>query len=61
MKLNKTAYGLIYRARQKRMSIDTRNRTVFSTYDTDGVQRIQIRICDRLCKEFGFVIQLQIQ
>lgn len=61
MKPNPKAYCLIYRARKRGVRINTRNRTMVYTYgDPEEVTRVKSRLCGRLCKEFGFVIQSEI-
>lgn len=61
MKLNKKAYCLIYRARKKGVRVNTRNRAMFYVYgDTEAEKQAKCRVCRRLCKEFGFVIQSEI-
>jgi len=56
MKLTKTAYCLIYRARRDGIRIKTRDRTIFIAHTVEAVSRM----CDRLCLEFWFAIQREI-
>lgn len=50
--------NLLYRLRKKGVKVQTRKRTIFFAYDGEPFTIIQIR---RLCKEFYFHIQLEIQ
>lgn len=62
MKLTPKAYCLIYRARQKGVRVNTRNRTMVYAYnDPAETSRVKSRMCRRLCKEFGFVVQSEIK
>jgi hypothetical protein len=58
MKLNKSAYNLIYKMRKKEANINTRKRVLFYNYnDTEALKSKQYQ---RLFNEFGFVGQSEI-
>ena len=50
--------NLLYRLRKKGIRVLTRERTIFFAYDGEPFKIRQIR---RLCKEFRFHVQLEIQ
>lgn len=49
---------LLYRLRKKGVRVQTRERTIFFSFDGEPFKIIQIK---RLCKEFHFHVQLEIQ
>ncbi|EFZ36970.1 hypothetical protein HMPREF0663_11883 [Hoylesella oralis ATCC 33269] len=50
--------NLLYRLRKKGVRIQTRERTIFFPFDTEPFKIIQVK---RLCREFYFHVQLEIQ
>ncbi|AFJ08796.1 MULTISPECIES: hypothetical protein [Prevotella] len=50
--------NLLYRLRKKGVRVITRERTIFFPYDGEPFKTIQVK---RLCKEFHFYVQLEIQ
>lgn len=50
--------NLLYRLRKKGVRVITRERTIFFPYDGEPFKTIQEK---RLCKEFHFHVQLEIQ
>ncbi len=50
--------NLLYRLRKKGVRVQTRERTIFFSLDGEPIKIIQIK---RLCKEFYFHVQLEIQ
>lgn len=50
--------NLLYRLRKKGVRVITRKRTIFFPYDGEPFKTIQVK---RLCKEFHFYVQLEIQ
>lgn len=50
--------NLLYRLRKKGVRVHTRKRTIFFAFDREPFRNRQIR---RLCKEFNFHVQLEIQ
>lgn len=50
--------NLLYRLRKKGVRVITRERTIFFPYDGEPFKTIQVK---RLCKEFHFHVQLEIQ
>lgn len=49
--------NLLYRLRKKGVRVRTRERTIFFAFDGEPFKIIQAK---RLCKEFHFVVQLEI-
>lgn len=47
--------NLLYRLRKK--GVQTRERTIYFAYDGEPLKIIQVK---RLCKDFHFVVQLEI-
>jgi hypothetical protein len=58
MKLDKRAYGIVYRMRKKGLWINTRSRTV--NYDYDKLFFMEKKPVKRLVKEYGFTGQATI-
>lgn len=52
-----TRDNLLYRLRKKGVRVQTRKRTIFFAFDGAPFKIIQVK---RLCKEFHFVVQLEI-
>ncbi|WP_199220665.1 hypothetical protein [Prevotella sp. oral taxon 376] len=49
--------NLLYRLRKKGVRVQTRERTIFFSFDGESFKIIQIK---RLCRELHFVVQLEI-
>lgn len=49
--------NLLYRLRKKGVRVQTRARAIFFSFDGEPFKIIQIK---RLCREFHFVVQLEI-
>lgn len=50
--------NLLYRLRRKGVRVQTKERIIYFLFDGDSLRIIQVQ---RLCKEFHFNIQLEIQ
>ena len=50
--------NLLYRLRKRGVRVQTRERTIFFLFDGEPFKIIQVK---RLCKEFHFHVQLEIQ
>ena len=50
--------NLLYRLRRKGVRVQTQERTIFFFFDGEPFKIIQVK---RLCREFGFCVQLEIQ
>lgn len=50
--------NLLYRLRKKGVRVQTRKRIIFLPFDGEPFKIIQVK---RLCKEFRFHVQLEIQ
>ena len=50
--------NLLYRLRKKGVRVKTRERTIFFAYDEQPLDIVQVK---RLCREYYFNVQLEIQ
>nr|DAI46042.1 MAG TPA: hypothetical protein [Caudoviricetes sp.] len=50
--------NLLYRLRKKGVRVKTRERTIFFAYDEQPFDIVQVK---RLCREYYFNVQLEIQ